>query len=45
MLIFEVLSNLINIFDDKQAILGVGIIAAIIAGRANFWPQFQNFLP
>ena len=31
--------------ENEQAILGVGIIAAIIAGRANFWPQFQNFLP
>jgi len=31
--------------ENEQTILGVGIIAAIIAGIANFWPQFQNFLP
>lgn len=31
--------------ENEQAILGVGIIAAIIAGIANFWPQIQKFLP
>ena len=30
--------------ENEQAILGVGIIAAIIAGIANFWPQIQKFL-
>ncbi|PQM75527.1 hypothetical protein [Corynebacterium sp. J010B-136] len=31
--------------ENEQAILGVGIIATIIAGIANFWPQIQKFLP
>src|SRR5690625_3684749 len=31
--------------ENEQAILGVGIIAAIIAGIANFRPQIQKFLP
>ena len=31
--------------ENEQAILGAGIIAAIIAGIANFWPQIQKFLP
>lgn len=31
--------------ENEQAILGVGIIAAITADIANFWPQIQKFLP
>ncbi|NWO15919.1 MAG: hypothetical protein HLX46_03525 [Corynebacterium sp.] len=31
--------------ENEQAILGVGIIAAFIAGIANCWPQVQKFLP
>ena len=31
--------------ENEQATLGVGIIAAIIAGIANFSPQIQKFVP
>lgn len=31
--------------ENEQTILGVGSSAVIIAGIANFWPQFQKFQP